>query len=86
MQFVVQWVINAFRTTNTINHPDNSGLSILEYLTQDKAIIPSDKGHFSNKTYRMLRKCESIAFQMLFMIGKLKADESNQSQIVLLNK
>jgi len=68
-----------------LTHPDNSGLSILDYLTQDKAIIPSDKGIFLDKTYRMHANVNQFISDAIYE-GKLKADESNQSQIVLLNK
>lgn len=34
-------------------HPDDSGLSILDYLLQDHATIPADLGVFLPKTYRM---------------------------------
>lgn len=35
------------------SHPDESGLSILDYLLQDHATIPADLGVFLPKTYRM---------------------------------
>ena len=35
------------------SHPEDSGLSILEYLLKDQATIPVDMGVFLPKTYRM---------------------------------
>lgn len=35
------------------SHPDDSGMSVLEYLLQDHATIPSDMGVFLPRTYRM---------------------------------
>lgn len=34
-------------------HPDNSGLSVLEYFLDGAAVVPSDKGHFLQKSYRL---------------------------------
>jgi superfamily I DNA and/or RNA helicase len=66
-------------------HPDDSGLSILDYLMQDKAIIPSDKGIFLDKTYRMHQAVNQFISDAIYE-GKLKADKSNQSQVILGSK
>lgn len=47
------------------SHPDDSGQSILEYLIQDHAAIPSDMGVFLPKTFRMHSDiCEIISDQV----------------------
>jgi len=63
------------------SHPGESGMSILDYLLEDKATIPSDIGVFLPKTYRMHPDvCQLISTQVYE--GKLSSDERAHKHIV----
>lgn len=63
------------------SHPGESGLSILDYLLQGKATIPSDLGVFLPKTYRMHPDvCRVISAQVYD--GRLGSDEATSEHVV----
>ena len=63
------------------SHPGESGMSILDYLLEDKATIPADIGVFLPKTYRMHPDvCQLISTQVYE--GKLSSDERAHKHIV----
>lgn len=62
-------------------HPGESGMSILDYLLEDHATIPSDIGVFLPKTFRMHPNvCDLISRQVYE--GKLSSDEVTHKHIV----
>ena len=62
-------------------HPGESGMSILDYLLEDHATIPSDIGVFLPKTFRMHPQvCELISRQVYE--GKLSSDACTHKHIV----
>ncbi|MGA1342271.1 MAG: TM0106 family RecB-like putative nuclease [Hyphomonas sp.] len=62
-------------------HPGESGLSILDYLLQGKATIPSDLGVFLPKTYRMHPDvCRVISEQVYD--GRLGSDAATSGYVV----
>lgn len=63
------------------SHPGESGMSILDYLLEDNATIPTDIGVFLPKTYRMHPDvCKLISEQVYE--GKLSSDETTYKHIV----
>lgn len=66
-------------------HPGSSGMSTLEYLLQDKPIIPPDKGIFLAKTWRMHENiCRFISDAVYD--GQLHPEEKNQNQSLILSE
>ena len=62
-------------------HPGESGMSILDYLLEDHATIPSDIGVFLPKTFRMHPNvCDMISRQVYE--GKLSSDEVTHKHVV----
>ncbi len=62
-------------------HPGESGMSILDYLLEDHATIPSDIGVFLPKTFRMHPDvCELISRQVYE--GKLSSDACTHKHVV----
>jgi len=65
-------------------HPGESGLSILDYLLEDKATIPSDMGVFLPTTYRMHPDvCDVISRQVYD--GKLSSDITAHKHVLKTN-
>lgn len=63
------------------SHPDESGQSILEYLLQDHATIPSDLGVFLPQTYRMHPDvCRLISDQVYD--GRLKSAKPTENHVI----
>ena len=61
-------------------HPGESGMSILDYLLEDHATIPSDIGVFLPKTFRMHPNvCELISRQVYE--GKLSSDTGTHKPV-----
>jgi uncharacterized protein len=66
-------------------HPGKSGLSVLEYLLEDQATIPPDRGIFLETTYRMHEDvCRFISDAVYD--GRLQPQSKNQNQSLVLNK
>ncbi len=67
------------------SHPDDSGKSALEYMLQDHAVIPDEKGIFLERTFRMhpdvCRPLSDIVYE-----GRLQADEANKHQAIIIAK
>lgn len=64
-------------------HPENAGKSALEYMLQDHAVIPDDKGIFLERTYRMHPDVCHPLSEIVYE-GKLQADEPNQHQAIIV--
>jgi uncharacterized protein len=63
------------------SHPEESGLSVLDYLLKDQATISPDKGIFLDKTYRMHLKVNQIISDAIYE-GKLSSDIDEKVQII----
>jgi uncharacterized protein len=65
-------------------HPGKSGLSVLEYLLEDHATIPPERGIFLETTYRMHQDvCRFISDAVYD--GRLQPQSDNQNQRLVLN-
>lgn len=63
------------------DHPGDSGMSILDYLLQDKPVIPPDRGIFLPRTYRMHPDlCEVVSEQVYD--GKLSSDATCSDHVL----
>jgi len=62
-------------------HPGESGQSILEYLLQDHATIPSELGVFLGTTYRMHPEVNKFISEAIYE-GRLHTAEGNEKQVV----
>lgn len=60
-------------------HPENSGLSALDYLLQDHATIPDDLGIFLPTSYRMHPNVCSFISEMVYE-GRLQSEENTRKQ------
>ena len=58
------------------DHPEESGRSCLEYLMQDKAVVPADRGVFLATSWRMEPSLTAMV-SALFYDGRLKASPAN---------
>jgi uncharacterized protein len=66
-------------------HPGKSGLSVLEYLLEDQATIPPERGIFLETTYRMHKDvCRFISDAVYD--GRLQPQSRNQNQTLVLDK
>lgn len=64
-------------------HPGDSGMSALNFMLGDHAVIPKDRGIFLERTYRMHPNvCEPLS-EVIYE-GKLQADAPNKNQAILL--
>ena len=64
-------------------HPGDSGMSALNFMLGDHAVIPEDRGIFLERTYRMHPNvCEPLS-EVIYE-GKLQADAPNKNQAILL--
>lgn len=58
------------------DHPGESGSSCLEYLMQDKAVVPADRGVFLATSWRMEPSLTAMV-SALFYDGRLQASPAN---------
>lgn len=66
-------------------HPDDSGLSSLDYLLKNQATIPPEQGIFLDTTRRMHSKvCKFISD--LIYDSRLESDSSTDSRTLILNE
>jgi uncharacterized protein len=66
-------------------HPGKSGLSVLEYVLEDNATIPPERGIFLDTTYRMHDDvCRFISDAVYD--GRLRPDAKNQQQTLVLGR
>ena len=66
-------------------HPGKSGMSVLEYLLEDSATIPPERGVFLDTTYRMHGDvCRFISDAVYD--GRLQPDAKNQQQTLVLDQ
>lgn len=63
------------------DHPGDSGMSILDYLLQDKSVIPEDRGIFLPNTYRMHPDLCQIVSEQVYD-GKLSSDETCKDHVL----
>lgn len=66
-------------------HPNESGMSALEYLLQDQATVPQDKGIFLGTSWRMHEKICRFISDAIYN-GQLHPKELNQNQSLLLGQ
>jgi uncharacterized protein len=67
------------------SHPGQSGVSALEFMLMDYAVIPEDKGIFLERTYRMHPAVCAPLSEIVYE-GKLQADEDNSKQAINIPK
>jgi superfamily I DNA and/or RNA helicase len=65
------------------SHPENAGKSVLEFMLNDHAVIPDDKGIFLERTYRMHPDVFAPLSEIVYE-GKLQADEPNKYQAITI--
>jgi predicted RecB family nuclease len=65
-------------------HPDNSGVSSLDYLLEGKATIPPQQGIFLDTTWRMHSKVCKFISELVYD-SRLKADPSTDARELKLN-
>jgi uncharacterized protein len=66
-------------------HPGKSGFSVLEYVLEDNATIPPERGIFLDTTYRMHGDvCRFISDAVYD--GRLQPDAKNQQQTLVLDR
>jgi predicted RecB family nuclease len=67
------------------SHPGQSGLSALEFMLKNHAVIPEDTGIFLERTYRMHPAiCQPLSDVMYE--GKLQADAANKNQAITIDQ
>ncbi len=66
-------------------HPGDAGLSALNFMLGDHAVIPQDRGIFLERTYRMHPKVCAPLSEIVYE-GKLQADAPNKNQAILLER
>ena len=66
------------------SHPGASGMSTLEYLLQDKPVIPPDKGIFLATTWRMHENICRFISDAVYE-GQLQPEKDNQTQSLILS-
>lgn len=62
-------------------HPEESGLSILDYLLHDSPTITDDMGVFLGTTFRMHSQVNEFISQFIYE-GKLRSDADNDRQVI----
>ena len=67
---------------NRAKHPDDSGLSCLDYAMANEAVVPKNRGVFLNTSWRMPPSLTRIVSE-LFYAGELQANEANTANRVL---
>jgi superfamily I DNA and/or RNA helicase len=65
-------------------HPGRSGLSVLEYVLEDAATIPPERGVFLATTYRMHNDICRFISQAVYD-GRLQPEAKNQNQCIVLS-
>ncbi|KTD57670.1 TM0106 family RecB-like putative nuclease [Legionella shakespearei] len=65
------------------NHPEDSGLSILDYLLHSTPTIPDSMGVFLGTTYRMHSAVNQFISEAVYE-GKLEAAAENDEQIITI--
>ena len=63
-------------------HPEDSGLSCIDYVMQDHAVVPLDRGVFLATSWRMPPSLTAVVSE-LFYEGQLQAAEVNRANQVL---
>lgn len=63
------------------SHPEDSGLSVLDYLLHSTATIPDYMGVFLGTTYRMHSAVNQFISSAIYE-GKLQADPDNDKQLI----
>jgi uncharacterized protein len=66
-------------------HPGSSGMSTLEYLLEEKSIIPPEQGIFLETTWRMHEQICTFISDAVYE-GKLHPEQNNQKQSLILSK
>lgn len=66
-------------------HPNDSGMSALEYLLQGLSTVPQDKGIFLSTSWRMHEKICRFISDAVYN-GRLYAEKHNQNQSLILTK
>jgi uncharacterized protein len=66
------------------SHPGSAGASALEFMLQEYAVIPEDKGIFLERTYRMHQDICTPLSEIVYE-GKLQADDANSNQKIEIN-
>ena len=70
---------------NRAAHPDDSGLSCLDYVMADRAVVPADQGVFLSTSWRMPPTLTAVVSE-LFYEGKLQAAAANDANAVLWSR
>ena len=65
------------------SHPEDSGLSILDYLLHSTPTIPDDMGVFLGTTYRMHSAVNRFISEAIYE-GKLETDPENDKQLITI--
>lgn len=66
-------------------HPNESGVSALEYLLQGQATVPQNKGVFLNTSWRMHDKVCHFISDAVYN-GRLCSEKDNQNQSLIFSK
>lgn len=66
------------------SHPGSAGASALEFMLQEHAVIPEDKGIFLERTYRMHQDICKPLSEIVYE-GKLQADDANGNQKIKID-
>ena len=67
---------------NRAAHPEDSGLSCLDYVMADHAVVPPDRGVFLATSWRMPPALTSVVSE-LFYEGQLQAAAANEANRIL---
>ena len=70
---------------NRAAHPEDSGLSCLDYLMADHAVVPPDRGVFLATSWRMPPALTAVVSE-LFYEGQLQAAPANDANRVLWSR
>lgn len=70
---------------NRAAHPEDSGLSCLDFVMQDHAVVPMDQGVFLATSWRMPPSLTAVVSE-LFYDGELQAAEANSANRVLWSR
>lgn len=70
---------------NRAAHPEDSGLSCLDYVMADQAVVPPDRGVFLATSWRMPPALTAVVSE-LFYEGQLQAAAANESNRILWSR
>ena len=70
---------------NRTTHPEDSGLSCLDYVMADHAVVPPDRGVFLATSWRMPPALTAVVSE-LFYEGQLQAATANEANRILWNR